>query len=283
MKKHWLDIVLILVFLIGLSVLLYPTISNYVNERHQSRVIAEYDEHVSEITEEDLNKALVQAHKYNEKLAELGNTIYENTAAPNYANELNVTGDGMMGYIYIPKIKGVLSIYHTTSDAVLNLSIGHMEGSSLPVGGPGTHAVLMGHRGLPSAKLFTDLDELEVGDRFSLNVLDKVLNYEVDQILIKEPQELEALNREPGKDYVTLVTCTPYGINTHRLLIRGHRIADDIPEEQQVYVTSEAVAMNPLTMAPIVAVPLLIIILIYALISSKKRRGRKSETISEEN
>ena len=228
MKKHLSTIILILVFLTGLSLLLYPTVSDYWNSFHQSRAIASYAEQVATLDDGTYDRLWQRAQAYNAAMA--GDSVayaLSDDRKADYEAQLDVSGLGIMGYIEIPSIGCSLPIYHGTNEAVLQIAVGHLEWSSLPVGGEGTHCVLSGHRGLPSARLFTDLDKLVVGDIFMLRVLDEVLTYEVDQILIVEPQELSALQPEAGKDLCTLVTCTPYGINTHRLLVRGHRIEKD--------------------------------------------------------
>ena len=225
MKNKSSTITMLLIFLIGLSLLLYPSFSNYWNSFTQSRAIASYSEKVAEIDSDEYERILQHAKNYNELF--VGRTSLwvlndEQTAV--YNDMLNVSGNGVMGYIEIEKIKCSLPIYHGTSDSVLQVAVGHLDGSSLPVGGTGTHCVLSGHRGLPSAKLFTDLDQLAEGDTFVLYILDEMFTYQVDQIRIITPDDLSALTVEPDKDLCTLVTCTPYGVNSHRLLVRGQRI-----------------------------------------------------------
>lgn len=233
MKKkisNLITVFLVLILLAGLSLLLYPTFSDWWNSYHQTKAIASYAADVANLSNEDYEKIWKAATEYNASLSER-NSDYTLTEEQKkqYEQLLNVSGDGIMGYIEIPSINCSLPIYHGTQESVLQIAVGHIEWSSLPVGGASSHCVVSGHRGLPSAKLFTNLDELSKGDTFMLRVLDEVLTYEVDQILIVEPQETGALQIEEGKDYCTLVTCTPYGINTHRLLVRGHRI-DNIEE-----------------------------------------------------
>ena len=225
MKKHLSTIILILVFLAGISLVLYPTVSDYWNGLHQSRAIAVYDEAVGQLDTSKYEEMLAAAQAYNEELRQNPSrfTPTEEEKA-RYETLLDVSGTGIMAYIEIPKLGAKLPVYHGTDDAVLQIAVGHVEGSSLPVGGAGTHTVLSGHRGLPSARLLTDLDQMEVGDRFEIHVLGNTLRYEADQILTVLPHEMDALAIEEGKDYCTLVTCTPYGVNTHRLLVRGHRI-----------------------------------------------------------
>ena len=274
MKKkgnHLITILLVLIFLLGLSLLLYPAVSDYWNSKHQTRAIAVYSEEVSGLDEDQYQALWEAAAAYNASLLERNNAYLlteEQKAA--YEQLLNVSGLGIMGYIEIPSIDCSLPIYHGTEESVLQIAIGHLEWSSLPVGGESTHCVLSGHRGLPSAKLFTNLDKLQEGDVFLLRVLDEVLTYEVDQILIVEPQETGALRIVEGEDLCTLVTCTPYGINTHRLLVRGHRI-ENAPEARLVRVTADAVQIEPLLVAPIVALPMLLLLLILLLLPKRPK------------
>ena len=275
MKKHLSTILLILVFLIGLSLLLYPTVSDYWNSLHQSRAIATYAEQVAEIDNDLYDRLWSDAEAYNQTLLDKPDRfLLSEEEQAEYESLLNISGNGILGYIEIPSIKCALPIYHGTDEAVLQIAVGHIEGTSLPVGGEGTHAVLSGHRGLPSAKLFTDLDQLVLGDTFLLRVLDETLTYEVDQILIVEPYELDALAIEAGMDYCTLVTCTPYGINTHRLLVRGHRIENQ-ETAQTIRVTADALQIEPIIVAPLVAVPMLLVLLVIVLFSGNKRKKKK--------
>lgn len=280
MKKHFTTILLIVIIFVGLSLLLYPSISNYWNSFHQSRAIASYVDAVEKIDRESYDKLLSDAEDYNRRLVDAYNLILSDAQREEYYKLLDVTGTGIMGYIEIQKINCYLPIYHGTADSVLQIAIGHLEGSSLPIGGPTTHAVLSGHRGLPSAKLFTDLDKMAVGDIFLLQILSETLTYEVDQINIVLPHELSALDLEAGEDYCTLVTCTPYGINTHRMLVRGRRI-DTAEEGRAVRVTGDALQIKPMIVAPIVAAPILLILLIVMFVNTgtakpvKKARPRK--------
>lgn len=273
-KKNNLSTILLVVLLLaGLSLLLYPTFSDYWNSFHQTQAIASYAKEVANLNQEEYEKIWEKARKYNEELSKKGaNFFLSDAEKAEYESQLDVSGLGIMGYIEIPEIKVSLPIYHGTEESALQIAVGHLEWSSLPVGGESSHCVVSGHRGLPSAKLFTNLDALEEGDIFMLRVLDEVLTYEVDQILIVEPQDTAALQIEEGKDYCTLVTCTPYGINTHRLLVRGHRIENI---DESVRVTSDAIQIDPLIVAPIVATPILFILLILVLLPkrSKKREG----------
>ncbi len=271
-KSGFSTIILIIVFLVGLSLLLYPTISDYWNSLHQSRAIAEYAEEVANLDDELYAKILSDAQDYNEALLEnIDRYSMSDAERAEYSSLLNVSGSGVIGYIEIPIIGCSLPIYHGTSEAVLQIGVGHIEGSSLPVGGVGSHCVLSGHRGLPSARLFTDLDKLDTGDTFILRVLDETLTYEVDQILIVLPNEMDALEIDPKEDYCTLVTCTPYGRNTHRLLVRGHRVENQ-EEAKTVRVTADALQIEPVIVAPLVAVPMLLTLLIIMLINTHRRK-----------
>lgn len=272
-KSNFITIFLVLILLAGLSLLLYPTFSDYWNSFHQSRAIASYSDAVEELDEEDYEAFWQAAVEYNKEMASTGNRFsLSEEEEEKYNKILDITGTGIMGYVEIPSIQCSLPIYHGTDEAVLQIAAGHIEGTSLPVGGESSHCVISGHRGLPSAKLFTDLDQLVEGDVFMLRVMDEVLTYEVDQILIVEPYDLDALQIEDGKDYCTLVTCTPYGVNTHRLLVRGHRI-ENIEDSDSAYVTADAIQIEPLIVAPIVAVPMLLILLIIVLLP-KRRKGK---------
>ena len=284
MKKRIIaTILIILLFLAGLGIVLYPYVSEYVNAKHASRVVVNYDDTVKEITPEDFSQYFEVAEEYNERLRQNPNPFSEDCRTEGYETALNVDGSGMMGYLEIPKISVKLPFYHGTSGAVLNEAVGHLEGSSLPVGGEGTHVVLSAHRGLPSAKLFTDLPELGEGDIFILNVLDRKMTYQVDQILTVLPTELEALEVEDGQDYVTLMTCTPYGINTHRLLVRGHRI-ENLPEEEVksipvVHVERELTTQEKIQKyIPFAVMGVAVLFLIALLIPSKKDEHRSKES-----
>lgn len=232
MRKRLSTILILLLFLGGISLMLYPTVSEYVNSRNQSRAITLYSEEVAALSEEEQQALLAAAHEYNEMVATKGAPwLFSEDDLAEYNSVLDTDSSGVMGYVNIPRINVSLPIYHGTGDTVLQKGVGHLEGSSLPVGGESTHAVLSSHRGLVSARLFTDLDQMEVDDVFTITVLGETLTYQVDQILVVLPTELEALNIEQGQDYCTLLTCTPYGVNTHRLLVRGHRIANLISDD----------------------------------------------------
>lgn len=272
MKKHLSTIILVLIFFIGLSLLLYPTVSDYWNSLHQSRAIATYAEQVAEIDDDVYARIWAEAKAYNATLLEKGNTfVMTDEEKAEYEQLLNVSENGIMGYIEIPSINCSLPIYHGTDEAELQIATGHIEGTSLPVGGESTHCVISGHRGLPSARLFTDLDQLVAGDHFMLRVLDETLTYEVDQILIVLPEEVDALAIEEGKDYCTLVTCTPYGVNSHRLLVRGHRVEND-EDAYNIRVTADALQIEPVLVAPLLAVPMLLILLFVLLVSTRRRK-----------
>ena len=267
-------VILVIIFLVGLGIMLYPTISDYWNSFHQTRAIANYDEVVAQMDDTDYEGLFAAAEEYNTHLRALSAPFSEHEQlASEYYSVLDVAGNGIIGYIDIKKIDVELPIYHGTSDSVLNVAAGHLEGSSLPIGGESRHSVLSAHRGLPSAKLFSDLDKMEVGDTFTITVLNQVLTYEVDQILIVEPSQLEALNVVSGKDYCTLLTCTPYGINTHRLLVRGHRIEN---VQGSIVVHKDATKIPPYIAAPAIAIPILFVLLLVLMIVYR----RKPTTVS---
>ena len=276
-------IILVSVMLAGIGLLAYPSLADYWNSFHQSRAVMSYAEHVSDMNAEEYDRLLSEAKVYNERFAENGlewNVTDEERAE--YESVLNVDGSSVMGYIRIPKIDVMLPVYHGTSERILQTSIGHLEGSSLPVGGESTHCLLSGHRGLPSARLFTDLDQLREGDTFTITVLNDTLTYEVDHIWIVEPEDLSHLTIEEGQDLCTLITCTPYGINTHRLLVRGHRIPN---VDGGAMVVADAIQIRPVFIAPFLAIPILVLLLIWMLISTsmsrRKTRDRKAEYLNE--
>ena len=275
MKKHITTVLLILVLLIGLSLVLYPSISNWWNETRSSKVISDYNELVAELDEDDYEQMWNDAIAYNANRAQPINPyLLTPEQKQTYHSVLNLDGNGVMGYIEIPSIGVSLPIYHTVNEDILQVAAGHVEWSDLPVGGENTHCVLSGHRGLPSAKLFTDLDDLRVGDIFMLRVLDTLLTYEVDQILIVDPGDVKNLRRVSGQDLCTLVTCTPYGINTHRLLVRGHRI-ENTPETAVIRVTANAVQVDSMIVALIAAVPMMAVA-VTGLLFTSNRRSRKN-------
>lgn len=273
MKNKLTTILLILALFAGLSLLLYPTVSDYWNSLHTSQAVADYAENVRNLEAEKYEQLLQEARSYNRMLPyKQAATALSKEEKEAYDALLDISGTGVMGYIEIPSIDISLPVYHGTEDAVLQIAVGHLEWSSLPVGGESTHCVLSGHRGLPSAKLFTNLDKLVTGDKFIVRVLDEVLTYEVDQILIVEPTDVSTLMIESGKDLCTLVTCTPYGVNSHRLLVRGHRVENQ-EDAQAVRVTSDAIQIEPLIVAPAVALPMLLVLLVILLASGGKTKS----------
>jgi sortase A len=278
MKKHLPTIILLTILLVGITLILYPTVASYWNSLHQSRAISQYTELVEDLEEEDYTAIWEAAQAYNEALVKTPThfTLSDEEEAE-YESLLSLSSSGIMGYIEIPTIDVYLPIYHGTSEDSLQNGVGHLSGSSLPVGGESTHCVLSGHRGLPSSKLFTDLNKLSEGDTFLLHVLDETLTYEVDQILIVEPSQIDALTITEGEDYCTLVTCTPYGINTHRLLVRGHRVENQEETTVETRVVANAVQVDTTLVASIVAVPLLIlmtVILLFVPFGKKKKRKK---------
>lgn len=270
-KSSFVTVILIAAFFIGALLLLYPTISDFWNSFHQSRAIASYAEQVADLDENAYDRLWEDARIYNKTLGDRMNRfVMAEEQKKAYAALLNIADNGVMGYIEIPKVRCNLPIYHGTDEAVLQVAIGHVPGSSLPVGGESTHCVLSGHRGLPSAKLFTNLDELGTGDVFMLRVLDETLTYEVDQIRTVLPNELGDLAIVEGEDYCTLVTCTPYGINSHRLLVRGHRV-ENHAGASTIRVTADAMQIEPLQVAPLVAAPILVVMLVVVLIPHRTK------------
>lgn len=276
MDRRRIKIVLLIVFFVGLFILLYPMISQYWNSKVQSEAISDYNKMFLNI-EEDYSDILKEAMEYNQKLLELQFPLVQYKKISGYSNLININNNGMMGYISINKIKVELPIYHGTSSSVLNVAVGHLEGSSLPVGGESTHSVLSSHRGLPSAKLFTNLDKLEIGDTFVITVLNQKLTYQVDKIVIVEPNDVSNLEIEEGKDYVTLITCTPYGINTHRLLVRGIRIEGQ--EKKELVITSDAYKIDKLIVALVISLPILILLIIYVMFKPVNVKVYEEEVI----
>ena len=269
------------IFFVGLSVLLYPTLSDFWNEKRQSQAIMNYDKLIEDLAPEDFSDHFKKAEEYNKKLSRMDFPFLGYKELDSlYKSTLDINGNGMMGYITIEKIKVQLPIYHGTSDEVLNTAVGHLEGSSIPIGGEGRHSVLSAHRGLPSAKLFTNLDELTKGDIFTIKILDRTITYQVDQVLIVLPDEVNNLYAEKGEDYCTLVTCTPYGINTHRMLVRGTRI-ENIEEEKKVNLITEAYLVDPLIVTPAVAAPILGALLIFLMIKSSKEKKKNKNKAQE--
>ena len=271
MKNGRASVILyIILLMIGTGLLLYPTLSNYYNTFHQSKAITQYAEITKELSAEEIEALTKDAKEYNKALI-TDNTRWKMTDEERkiYNNILDISGTGVMGYIEIPKVNISLPIYHGTSNEVLQIAVGHVEGSSFPIGGTGTHTVLSGHRGLPSAKLFTDLDKMEEGDCFYIKVLNEVLTYQIDQILIVEPNNMDSLEIDPTQDYCTLVTCTPYGVNSHRMLIRGKRI--ETIEEKNFIVSNEAIQIEPRIVMPFILAFLCIIYILFLIFKPKRK------------
>ncbi|MBE7001862.1 MAG: class C sortase [Ruminococcaceae bacterium] len=274
MKSRKTTIILLISFFIGLSVLLYPSISSYWNSKTQSEAIVDYESMLAQYKPEDYTAIFQEADAYNRELLQLEEPLLEHTRLTEYNRILNISGNGMMGYITIPKISQELPVYHGTSDGVLSVAVGHLQGTSLPVGGKSTHSVVSAHRGLPTAVLFTHLDRMEVGDTFHFTILDRTIIYEVDEIRIVEPNDTSLIQIVDGKDYCTLLTCTPYGINTQRLLVRGHQV--DATQTRSIYIANEAYRIEPLIVMPIVALPIVFALLIYVMVAPVKK-----ETLGE--
>ncbi len=274
-SRKIVSLVLLIAFFIGLSILLYPAISQYYNSRMQMKAIVEYEQLADKLSESDIKKTMDKAREYNKKIASLGFPLTEAEELGGYDDILNVDGNGMMGILNIDKLRLQLPVYHGTSDSVLNSACGHLEGTSLPVGGIGTHCVLSAHRGLPASKLFTDLDKVEVGDVFTITVFGEVLTYQVDQIKIVLPSDTADLAIDRNKDYCTLMTCTPYGINTHRLLVRGRRIETE--EQKELKITSEAFLINRLIVTPIVALPIIFVLIMYVIFKPVRKKPKLEE------
>ena len=272
MKRRSLsDILLMIMLFAGLSLLLYPSVADWWNSSRQTQFITKYTEAVASMDNEEYDAVLESAAQYNATLLDRFNCyLLEGEQKTRYYEELNFSGDGIMGYVEVPKINVKLPVYHGVEEEVLQVAIGHIDWSSLPVGGESTHSVISGHRGLPSARLFTDLDQLDMGDVFMLHVLNQTFTYQVDQIKIVEPHVTEDLLIVPGEDYCTLVTCTPYGVNSHRMLVRGTR-TDNIKEEQIKRITADAVQIKPLYVAMCIAIPVLMVLFIVVMMPKKKR------------
>ena len=282
MNRRITAILLTLGFLVGVCILLYPAFSDFWNSKTQSHAIVNYESVLQNMEPKDYTEIFDNAHAYNQAIYETTFPLSHPQQVPGYYDTLRITDNDMIGYLKIDRIGVELPIYHGTSEAVLNKGVGHLEGSSLPVGGENTHSVMSAHRGLPSAKLFTDLDRLEKGDTFQIIVLDQVLTYQVDQIKVIEPTDLSALQIIEGGDYCTLFTCTPYGINTHRLLVRGVRI-ETITEKPVIYVSNEAFQIEPLLVTPAVAAPMLLVLLIHLLVKYREPPKNQQQTQKEEN
>ena len=272
-KNSLINLILVLIFLVGLSLLLYPSFSDYWNSFHQSRAIMSYLEDVGGMDSAEYDAVIARARAYNDAIdKESFRWFLSDEEREDYNSQLNVSKGGSMGYISIEKLHVQLPIYHGTDESVLQTSIGHLDWTSLPVGGESSHSVLSGHRGLPRAKLFSDLDKLTEGDVFTLNILNETLSYQVDQIRVVEPQDVTDLQIVPGKDYCTLFTCTPYGINTHRLLVRGHRVDNPMGDAK---VVADAMQINTIYVVPFVTVPMLLLLLIFLLFMTGKHAPRR--------
>lgn len=286
MRKHKTVIFLTVGFLVGICILLYPAFSDFWNSKTQSRAINDYESVLDNLDENDYNAIFERAYAYNKALYETNYPLVDYKNVPGYYNTLSITDNDMIAYLKIDRIGLELPIYHGTSDDVLNKGVGHLEGSSLPVGGENTHCVMSAHRGLPSSKLFTDLDRVEIGDTFQIIVLDQILTYQVDFVKVIEPTDVSDLQIIEGGDYCTLFTCTPYGINTHRLLVRGVRI-ETIKEKPIIYVSNEAYRIEPLLVTPAVAAPMLFVLLIHLLVKyrepPKNVQQKKKEEGGTEN
>lgn len=276
-------VLLIFILILGLGIMAYPTVSDYWNSFHSSRAIAGYSESVAHIDPATYKRMWEEAVEYNRNLVGRLNPFYLSDAEKeHYMSVLDISGTGMMGYINIPKINVELPLYHTVDESVLQVAVGHIEGSSLPVGGESTHCVVSGHRGLPSAKLLTNLDRMEEGDTFILQILDETLVYEVDQIRIVDPDNLDDLHIIEGMDLCTLVTCTPYGVNSHRLLVRGHRVATTAAAAG-IRVTADAIKLDPLLVAPAIAVPIFLMLLIRLFTGgSSNKRGKVKNKVKND-
>ena len=279
MKRDKIGIILVFMLFIGVCGLLYPAVSQYWNSKTQTRVVENYQALLESLKEEDYTAYFADADAYNADLAALDQPLMDYHQLENYNDILNVNGNGIMGYLIIQKLGVELPLYHGVSAEVLNIACGHLEGTSLPVGGASTHSVLSAHRGLPHAKLFTELDKMEVGNTFQIIILDRTFTYQVDQIKVVRPDELHDVQIIDGEDHCTLLTCTPYGINSHRLLVRGTRIENAAPA---LYVTSEAYRIDSLVATPVVAAPILFVLLIVLLVKYRDK-GSKPLISKEED
>ena len=271
MKSRKTTIILLILFFIGLSVLLYPSISSYWNSKTQSKAIVDYEAMLAQYKPEDYTALFEQAQAYNETLFQLDKPLTEYRQLVEYWDILDVSGTGMFGYITVPKISQELPVYHGTSEGVLSVAVGHLEGTSIPIGGENTHSVVSAHRGLPTAVLFTHLDRMEIGDTFYFTILDRTITYQVDQIRIVEPHDTSLIGIEAGKDYCTLLTCTPYGINTQRLLVRGHQV--DATQKRNIYIANEAYRVDPMIVMPMVALPIIFVLLLYVMFAPVKKEN----------
>lgn len=276
LKSQLPNIIFGLIFIVGVAIFLYPSISNYINTKHQSRVVASYDEALANLTTEDYSSYWKAAKEFNERLVKAQSSSFltlDGELKAKYYDTLDPTGTGVIGTIEIENIGVRLPIYHGTEETVLQMGIGHLEGSSFPTGTTSTHCILSGHRGLPSAKLFTDLDQMIVGDTFLLHILDQTFAYQVDNISIVLPEDTGGLGIVDGEEYVTLVTCTPYGVNTHRLLVRAKRV--DYNEETKLIVPADATRYGTLMIAPFIGAPMLLIAFIVFMVMTRKPKAKK--------
>lgn len=279
MKKNKIGIILVLMLLVGICGLLYPSFSQYWNSKTQTRAVENYREILDSLKPEDFDAYFKEAENYNTELKALKYPLLDYSRVKGYNDVLNVSKNGIMGYITIPKLGVEIPLYHGVSAEVLNIACGHVEGSSLPIGGENTHSVLSAHRGLPHAKLFTELDKMEIGDTFQITILNKTVTYQVDQIKIVKPNETADIQIIEGRDLCTLLTCTPYGINSHRLLVRGTRVENATPI---LYVTSNAFKIDSLVATPAVAAPILFILLIYLMVKYRDKGSKPLITKEEE-
>lgn len=271
MQSRKSTIILLVSFFIGLSVLLYPAFSSYWNSKTQSEAIVDYESMLANYQKEDYSAVFEAADDYNRALTKLEYPFIHHDRIEGYWEALDISGTGMMGYLTVPKINQELPVYHGTSESVLSFAVGHYQGSSLPVGGESTHSVVSTHRGLPTAVLFTYLDRMEIGDIFYFTILDRTITYEVDQIRIVEPYDTSLVEIVEGKDYCTLLTCTPYGINTQRLLVRGHQI--DATQKKNIYIANEAYRVDSMIVMPVVALPIILVLLIYVMFAPVKKES----------
>lgn len=292
-KRSWIStLILVLLLLLGAGIMAYPTVSDWWNSLHSTRAIANYVEAVEAMTQEEKDAIFAAARAYNERLPLGVHFSLTDQEMAEYESLLDLTGTGIMGYVQLPSINVNLPVYHTVEESVLQIAVGHIPGSSLPVGGETTHAVMSGHRGLPSARLFTDLDKLTEGDIFLMTVLDETFTYVVDQIRIVEPEDTEELGITRGEDYCTLVTCTPYGVNTHRMLVRGVRVEN---VEVSIEVPADAEKLPNYLVVPAVAIPMLFVLLVILMIVYRRKpttvtledihtvsRAREQDSDSEE-
>ena len=279
MKISKVGTFLVLMLFVGICGLLYPSVSQYWNSKTQTRAVENYREILESLKPEDYQLYFEEAEAYNAALNALSSPLTDYHTLTEYNKILNVKGNGIMGYITIPKIGIELPLYHGVSAEVLNVACGHIEGTSLPIGGENTHSVLSAHRGLPHAKMFTDLDKLELGDTFQIVILDRTFTYQVDQIKVVRPSEVDDIRIVQGEDLCTLITCTPYGVNSHRLLVRGTRIENAAPV---LYVTSNAYKIDSLVATPVVAAPILLILFIVLMVKYRDK-GSKPLISKEED